>query len=287
MEQTKGYFSVEGKIWSLNNKDARDNGAVNSLSFGIQTSKDNSLFLQVGEWKNTTLEIKIKGEGMDKAEELNEQDAIDRIKELFKDGDSVYINTRAEVDTYRKSLKFLVNQIYIKSEPINFDSPDFVEVNELNQVVVITEKPVNKTVKAGVASYKGELIELDLKLTDDDINDYFNENVKAGDLLKLAISVNRKPNYVGQEAETERKTLKGKSVKAGGRKVDKDNPYTESLEVVDVDLEKTVKQKYQKSDIREALALTESESAKREAKKENKTIVKDDVVVVDNGDLPF
>lgn len=284
MEQTKGYFSVEGKIWNLNNKEAKDNGVVNFLSFGLQTAKDNSLFLQVGEWKNTTLTVKIKGEGMEKAEEVNEQDAISRIKELFKDGDSVFINARAEVDTYRKNIKYLVNQIYIKTEPINFDSPNFEEVNELNQTIVITEKPNDKKVRVGVTTFKGEMVELDLTLNDEDVNDYFNENAKVGDLMKLSIKVNKKPNYVEQGEETERKTLKGKTVKTGGKKLDKDNPYIESLEVTDVDLEKTEKQKYNRNEIREALELTENKNIEKKSntKEENKPSEK-----IEQDDLPF
>ena len=238
MENTKGYLSLKGKIWSLNNKEPRDFGATQSLSFGLQTSKDNSLFLQLGEWKNTTLNVKIKGSDSEKTEEINEQEAIKKVKELFKDGDSVFVNLRSEVDTYRKNIKYLVNQIYIEKEPIDFESPDFVEINELNQSVIITEKPENKSVKVGVTTYKGEMIEQELKLSDNDVNDYFTENVKAGDVMKLTISVNRRPNYIEDSAETERKTLKGKSVKSGGKKLDKTNPYTEFMEVTDVDLEK-------------------------------------------------
>jgi hypothetical protein len=260
MEQTKGYLRLKGKIWSLNNKEAIENSATKFLSFGLQTSKENSLFIQVGEWKNTTLNIKIKGEGMTEVEEVNEQDAISKIKELFKDGDSVFINTRAEVDTYRKSIKYLVNQIYIEKEPIDFDNKDFIETNELNQAVVITEKPSNRLVKVGVTTYKGEMIEQDLQLNDDDVNDYFEENAKVGDLMKLTISVNRRPNYVNQGEVSERKTLKGKSVKSGGKKID---GYNEFLEVVDVDLEKTEKQKYNRSDIREALDIVVNKAEKK------------------------
>lgn len=282
MENTKGYFSVKGKIWSLNNKEAKDFGLTRNLSFGIQTSKDNSLFLQVGEWKNTTLNIKVKGEGMTDVLEVNEQDAIEKIKEVFKDGDSVFINARSEVDTYRKKVKFLVNQIYIEKEPIDFDSPDFVEVNELNQTIIITDKPMNKTVKVGLTTYKGEMIEQKLKLSDDDINDYFMENVKVGDVMKVSISVNRKPNYITNEEGSERKTLKGKSIKSGKRVIDKTNPYTEFMEIIDVDLEKTEKQKYEKKEIRESLDLIDIEAKERETRKSE-----DQSKPSNNDDLPF
>lgn len=279
MEQTRGYFNVKGKIWSLNNKKPIENSATKFLSFGLQTSKDNSIFLQVGEWKNTTLNIKIKGEGMTEVEELNEQEAINKLQEVFKDGDSVFINARSEVDTYRKTIRYLVNQIYIEKEPIDFDSPDFEEENELNQTIIINEKPQDKKVTVGLTTYRGEMIEQELSLSDDDINDYFTENIKVGDVMKVSISVNRKPNYIEGEEATERKTLKGKTVKTGGRKIDKNNPYTESLEVTDVDLEKTEKQKYNRQEIREALELAENNSNQKQANQtsQNANVEEDDL----------
>jgi len=282
VEQTKGYLKLKGKIWSLNNKDAKDLGDTKRmLSFGLQTSKDNSLFLQVGEWKNTKLNVKIKGEGATEVEEVNEQNAIDRIKEVFKDGDSVFVNLRADVDTYRKKINFLVNQIYIEKEHINFDAADFVETNELNQTVVILERAENKEVKVGVVTFKGEMLEQTLRLDDPDINAYFVENAKVGDLMKLSISVNRKPNYVADEATSERKTLKGKSVQEGKRVIDKDNPYTESLEVLDVDLEKTEKKKYDSTEIREAF-----DKVAVVVKKETPPAA-NSAEPVDDGDLPY
>ena len=285
MEQTKGYLRLKGKIWSLNNKEPRETKYNKFLSFGLQTSKENSLFLQIGDRMDSSLNIKIKGEGMEQTEEINEQEAIDRIKELFKDGDSVYINARANVNPYFGNVTYLVNQIYIEKEPINFDAEDFEETNELNQTFVVIEKPSDKSVKVGVTSYKGKMVEQELKLFDEDVNDYFKENVKVGDLMRLTVSINRKPNYIGEEeASSTRKTLKGKTVTTGGKKViDKNNPYTEYLEVVDVDLEKTEKQKYTRDDIREALEKSETIKAKKsETNKAN-----DDTVKVEDSDLPF
>lgn len=289
MEQTKGYFSVKGKLWSLNNKEPMENSAVRSLSFGIQTSKDNSLFLQLGEWKNTTLNIKIKGEGMEAVEEINEQEGIDRVQEIFKDGDSVFINARVQVDTYRKKITFLVNQIYIEKDPIDFDAEDFKETNKLNQSVVVIEKPENRKVKVGITSYKGEMVEEELQLNDNDIKDYFDENVKVGDLMKLEICVKRTPHYVDGEGDApvvkERKTLKGKSVHTGGGKgYRKADSYTDSMEVTDVDLEKIEKQKYNRDEIREAMQLTEDIQSKKSNNVESSN---KDVMPIDDGDLPF
>ena len=294
MENTKGYFTAKGKIWGLNEKEPMENSAVRMLSFGLQMSKDNSLFMQVGEWKNTTLNIKIKGEGMDKPEEVNEQDAIDEVKRTFKDGDSVFINARVQVDTFRKKLTFLVNQIYIEKDPIDFDAKDFVETNELNQVVVVTEKPENRKVKVGITSYKGEMVEEELELNDNDIKDYFDENVKVGDLIKLEISVKRTPHYIDGVEDApvvkERKTLKGKSVHTGGGKgYRKADSYIESMEVTDVDLEKVEKQKYNRNEIREALQLTEDIQTKKEQNStpSDKTNHSAPSKAIDDEDIPF
>jgi hypothetical protein len=293
MEKTTGYLTQKGKIWGLNNKDPRENSATRSLSFGLNTAKDHSLFLEIGEWKNTTLAIKVKGADMTEPLELNEQDAIAKVQELFKDGDSVFINARAEVDTFRKNIKYLVNQIYIEKEPIDFEAVGFKETNNLNQSIVIIEKPSDRSVKVGVVNFKGEMLEQELKLSDDMVNDYFNENANVGDLLRVTISDIRKPNYVEQEVEqvvtgTQRKTLKGKIIGSGGksksrRAIDKLNPYTEILEVTDVDVDKTEKQKYKRQDIREALDLAVTKE-KVVVPPQMKNV---DITPIDDSDLPF
>ncbi|MBU3186549.1 hypothetical protein [Clostridium estertheticum] len=263
MEQTKGYFKAKGHIWNLDNKEAYTNSAVRSLSFGIQTDKDNTIFVQVGEWKNTTMRVKIKGAGMTEVEEINEQDSIDKIKELFKDGDSVFLNLRVEADTYNNKLKYLVNQIYVENEPIDFESKDFVETNELNTPVVIIAPVNDKKITVGMVNYKQELLEVELSLSDSDVKTYFTETVKVGDLVKVAIQVNRRPNYIEVEepeiveepkVDETRKTLKGKIIggedsKKNSKKKRKIDGYIESLEIVDVDTVKTEKGKYTAEEI--------------------------------------
>ena len=281
MEETRGYFSVKGKIWNLSNKEAKDFGVKRFLSFGIQTDKDNSLFVQVGEWKNTKLNIKLKAEGETEVTSLNEQEAIDKIMTSFKDGDSVFINMRVEVDTYNKRLNTLVNAVYIENEPIDFNSPDFKELNELNSPVIITEKPANRKVNVGFVTYKGDILEQELSLSDDDVNDYFTENAKVGDLIKVTVSVNRKPNYVeggAADSEPTRKTLKGKSTGGNSKGKRAIDGYIESLEVIDVDLEKTEKKKYTNEEVRVAL---ENATSKNDTKADK------EILPIDDGDLPF
>jgi hypothetical protein len=270
---------LKGRIWNLNNKEPKSTQYNRWLSFGLQTNKDNSIFLQVGDRIDSSLTIKVKGEGMEQVEEVNEQDAIARVKELFKDGDSVYINARINVNPYFKNVSYLVNQIYIEKEPIDFNSEDFEETNELKQTVIITEKPSDKSIKVGLTTFKGEMVEQELKLLDDDVNDYFVENAKVGDVMRLTISINRKPNYIdgGEESTSTRKTLKGKTVTTGSKRIiDKNNPYTEYLEVVDVDLEKTEKQRYTRDEIREALEKSELTKTKKSETNNNNSAIEED-----------
>lgn len=254
MEQTKGYLRLEGKVWGLSNKEPYTNDSIRSLSFGLQTEKDNSLFVQVGNWKNSTLNTKVKINPNGEVEELNEQDAVDKIKANFKDGDSVYIKCRVDVNTYRKKIDYLIGEIYKKSEVIDFNSSEFKEVNELVQNAVINEKPEGSTVKIGVTDYKGAMVELEAKLNDKDIRDYFIENVKLGDLMKLPLRIVRKPIYEDKGEVVERTTLKGKVIKSGGKNI---TGYDEFIEIVDVDPAKITREKYDRNDITEALALAE------------------------------
>lgn len=279
MEQTKGYFGVRGKIWGLNNKTAKENqtGTMRSLSLAINTRKDNSLFLQVGKWVNSTMNVKIKSKDMEKVEEFNEQEAIDKILKDFKDGDSVYINCRVDVNDFSKRLDYMVSQIYILDNELDFDSELFEESNNLNTSLVVLEKPVDQALKAGLVDYHGNMIEVEFKLYDEDVKNYFIEKSKVGDLMKVTAKVINRPIYEeGSETSSggSRKTLKGKVIESSnGRKKVKD--YVRELEIVDVDIEKTESKKYDREEIRKA--LEDRNIVNNNAKQEND----------DDGDLPF
>ena len=286
MEQTKGYWRLEGKIWGLNNKKPFENSVKRNLSFGIQSSRTNTNYVQVGDWKNSKLNVKVKVNKDEEVKELSEQDAIDFIKENFKDGDSVYLNVRSDVDTYHKRLNFIVSQIYKKSEPIDFDLEDFTEVNELKQSIVITEKPSDEKLKVGVSKYKGEMVEVELNLSDEDVKDYFLENAKSGDFMNVFIKINNKPIYEDGKGNDNSeldikttKTLKGRVVEQGTKKnkFRKITGHDLSFDVIDVDIEKTESKKYTREEIREALEI-----ANVEPKKSN-----NDTVVIDDDDMPF
>lgn len=279
MEQTKGYFRLKGKIWGLNNKEPYTNstGTIRSLSIGIQSSKENSNYVQLGKFANGSMKIKYKSEGMEEVLEITEQEAVSNFKEMFKDGDSVYLNLRVEPNAFTKKLDYLINQIYIEKEPIDFDSESFEETNELLQPVVILEKPSDGKVSAGVVTYDNKMVELELSLDDKIIGEYFSENIKVGDLVPVNILVFNKPIYEGEGGVSERTTLKGKVKKSGGLKI---KEKVLEYQVTDVDTTEIKKRLYTREDIRKTIELTESSKSTGIKKEETKSEVEDD-------DLPY
>lgn len=276
VNETKGYIKLRGKIWRLNNTKVYDNGTIRTLSFGLQANKDNSLFVQVGEWKNTKLNVKYRSKDMDEVQEVNEQQAIDDIMKNFKDGDSVFVNCRVSVNKYKKTFNLIVSQIYSENEEINFDSEEFKETNSLIQPVVIIEQPTEKEVKIGLTNYLGQMIEQQLVYSDDEIKQYFVDNVKVGDLLKLECQVIRKPKYVESTGDGKpRKTLKGKVIEQKNKTKD---GYEEFIQIIDVDLDKVEKKKYTREDIRAALEL--------EIEKKNKSN-ENDTSKIEEDELPY
>lgn len=257
VQQTKGWLSLRGKIFGLDSKDPYENDYKRSLGFGIKTSKDNTIFVQVGEWLNSKMTVKLKGEGMEETVDVSEQDAIDEIKGLFKDGDSVFVGFRVEVDTYKKKLKFLLNKIYIMDNELDFDSDNFKEVNDLDMFAIATDVIKDNKQKVAFATYRGDIIEQDLKVCDEEIEEYLKENIEAGDLVKLNMKVERRPIYeeVGNSSNDsttnkERRTLKGKKIggNKGNKKV-KIKGYDESLIITDIDIDKIEKSKYSLDDL--------------------------------------
>lgn len=290
IQGTKGYLRLEGKIWGLNNKEPFTNSVKRNLSFGLQSSATNTNYVQVGDWSNSKLNVKLKANQDDEVTELNEQEAIDFVKANFKDGDSVYLNIRADIDTYHKKLTWIVSQMYKKSDVIDFNAEGFEEVNELNQAIIITEKASNGLVKVGVTTYKGEMIELELSLEDDVVKEYIEENAKVGDLLHATIKVDNRPIYEEGEVESgepskERKTLKGKTVGGNNTKTYRKIKERELvLSVTDIDTEKNEKGKYTRDEIREALELVES---KQVTKSNGSSKPSGDTTTVTDDDLPF
>lgn len=262
--ETKGYFNVRGKIFGLDNKEPYESAIKRSLSFRINTSKNNALFVNVGEWLNSTMTVKLKGEGMEEVVDVTEQEAIDEIKGLFKDGDSVFVGLRMNINTYKKKIEFLVNKIYILDKELDFEADDFEEVNELNTSAIIISEPSEGSQNVAFADYKGEMLPQSLTIEDSEIQEYFNENAEIGDVLRLTLKVVKRPIFEETEEDTKkedkkeevRTTLKGKKIGGNSNKPKRKIIGNEELLIVtDVDVMKTDKKKYSV----EVLQLTNKE----------------------------
>lgn len=287
VQETRGYYGIKGVIWGLNKAKIQENGVKRSISFPVQTSRDNTIYVQLGDWKNSKLNVKMRNENMEEVEEFNEQIAVTKLQSMFRDGDSVYINCRSSVDTYHKRLVFIVNQIYSEKNKIDFDSEDFEETNNLNQTIVISERPGDGIAEGLLTNYQGDGFTQEFKLIDEDIRKYFEEEVKVGDVIKATLRNVRKPIYKDSGEETERRTLKGKVIKTGGKGKKNIDHYESYLEIVDVDIEETEKKKYERSDIREVLEKTEAKRSKNNNTTNNNNNNVDFDSNDDDGDIPF
>lgn len=254
-EQTKGYLNLRGVVYGIDNKEPFESEYKKSLNFRIKTSKENTLFVQAGGWKSSSLNVKLKGEGMEEVVDIPESDVADEIAAFFKDGDSVFLQARADINTYSNRVDYTVSKMYILDKELDFEAEDFEEVNELNIPAIITDLPKDRIQKVLFATYKGETLEQDLEVNDDDVLEFLNENVNVGDLVPFTLRVGNEPIYEIVEVEGDKKeekprtTLKGKKVggsKKGKKKITGNKSF---VEIIDIDTEKIVKGKYNAQDL--------------------------------------
>lgn len=314
LKETKGYTKLRGKIWGLNKKEIFSNDYTKDLSFGLNTSKDNSVFVGINTFKESKdvyvkledgsikavpfsqrknlneneklIGVNIKSEGQESTITLCELDALEYIKKNFKDGQSVFIKCTNKVDAYRKSLKTQIQQIYVTDEPIEFDSETYREVNDIVQEVVMLDKDnaENCEITVAVVDKNFNVVELTLRLAnDEDVIEFF-KSCKKGDLLKVAGRMVRKPIYKDGQSEKapSHKTSLIKGRNLGGTNYAKRaiDGYEEYIEIYDV--ESREERKYSREDFAEMEELKlkkENEKAEKKAKAQTK-------IDLDN-DMPF
>lgn len=277
MEQTKGYLRMKGKIWGLNTGKVYETDFKKNISFGIQTCKDNTNFISLGEWKNSTLNVKVKSQDMEEVVEMSEQDLVNDIKTFFKDGDSVYVNCRVNINTYTKKLEYKLNQIYIEKEPINFNSDNFEETCEMIIPAIIIEKPKNEKIHVGFVDYRGNMMEQELIAIDDVIKDYFVENIKVGDLTKLFVRLYNKPVYKnGESSNKVVKTLKKGVVDTANNQKRADS-HELQLQITDIETNTITSGKYSREEIRKSLEVEDNTNEKEGMVSDN----------IEDEDLPF
>lgn len=257
--QSKVYLNLTGVIAGLDGKEPYETAYKKSLGFAVKTSKENSIYVSVGNWKNATLSVKVKAEGSDEVETMTEQDAVDTLQMLFKNGDVVRVGLRGDANTYSSRLDYFVTSIYTSSKEINFEDENFEEENELVANVVTSGVCAGGVQPALFVPYKSKGHENDadleqgLVVKDADIEEYL-KTVPVGSEMKFIMRVVNEPVYevVGDDKNSKdesRTTFKGKKV--GGSKFQKRKivDTIKYLEIVDIDVKKCEIGKYKMEDV--------------------------------------
>lgn len=163
IKATSGYLNLTGRIISLSNKQIKEYPRSKEIQFGIQTKKDNIVYVKASGFKKddedtilveytdenkkrqtekaqygdrffledgrTIIGTKIKKTIDGQVESIVDVDSVEEIKNSFKDGDTVNISLKADVNTYFKSLQFDVTKIYASSKELDFEDEKFEEEN--------------------------------------------------------------------------------------------------------------------------------------------------------------
>lgn len=117
-------------------------------------------------------------------------DAVEKIKEALKDGDSVWVNAEFSPNTYvkdgetRTTVKYAVNGIGLSKNEINFEDEEFKEVASFEQELVVVNVDLDKETKKVYVT--GRLIKYN-KTWDDIVF-----VVDGNKYEKLAININKK-----------------------------------------------------------------------------------------------
>lgn len=311
--ETKGYWTLRGKIWGLNNKKIYENEYTKDLSLGIQLSKNNSNFIGINTFKNITnvyvsqgkgktrsipysernnlnegenlIGVSIKYGGMEKSKTVVELDAIQEIKDKFKDGDSIFVKCNTKLDTYHNKLGFQIQQMYISKDEVDITAEDFNERNEFVQDIIfmgIDDDKKGLKILGKVADYRGILMDVEFITNNEEIMPFIN-SCKVGDLVKLGGKVMRTPIF--EEVEDLSKPSNNEFTPIGkvpsgygekkNNKFKKITGYEEYIEIESVlDCEKS---KYSREDIRTAIEQIQAYNDKNVVPKES----------IEDEDLPF
>lgn len=258
VKELKGYLQIEGRIVGLNNKKIKEAPKSRELSFGVLTRKDNMVYVRVFGFKKEAKDeilveytdenkkhqsekalyedrfflkegrsivgTKIKRTVDGETESVVDVDAVQIVKDTFKDGQTVVINLASEPDTYYKNLKFNVKKIFISSKEIDFEK-EVEEQNHGRQWIVFNEI-VNNEINGFVFNKKDESVSINMRFSEyitlDDFKDF-----KQGDIIQLDYEYNKVPIYTGKII-TKEKTNTNYKAKGKYASEDKDNGYSAS-----------------------------------------------------------
>lgn len=249
MEMTKGYGIIVGKVYGIEGKEPRKNDYLSELRVRVKTSNDHTVWVKVGGFFSSKLSVKLKGKGMEEAEEYSLGEVADVLQDYFVDGDDVLIRCGVEVNPYKDgSLDLVAYGIYSCKDPIDFESKDFEERNEITIDMVVQGELKGNSLVGTFVNYKGQEVSKPIEANYEPIKEYL-KDIKMGDLLRVMLKMTTEPIYEeveGKEDKKPTKTLMGRSI--GGNSKRKIVGNKETIEIIDIEVDKTIKGKYDLSD---------------------------------------
>ena len=235
LPETKGEFKLAGKVLGMLKDKAFSEGQsakgteYQKLSFGVATTNDNTIYLDVvgyekpeaffySKTEKLTERVPFKNRNVFKKEGYNligmdirlekdvngksvrkdlvELDAPKYIKENLKDDDSIFIMGSMEFSSYvkneekRRSKKYIPKKIYIAKD-IDLDADDFVENCDFKQKIVYTGIEKNED---GTFTLSGKVITYQ---TIEDV-DFIIENAKLAMNIKKKLKAYTAMDVVGK-----------------------------------------------------------------------------------------
>jgi len=269
-KKTRGNIVVSGRIVGLNNKEIRSNDWIKELKFGVMTTKDNMVYFQAMgfnkaddddilveyqdedkkraikkvpygdryflEEGETVIGTKVKKTSDGQVESYVDVEAVQIIKDNFKDGDVVTIVASAEADTYFQGLKFNINRIYASSKEIDFTKNDFEEENH-GRLWVAFSGIENGKVQGFIFDRKDEGVKLEFDIDTKYISVEDFAEFKQGNIIQLEYEYGKNPIYEDVEVKEEKDEPKFKpkgkyaseATASGGRRFSQITGYTERL----------------------------------------------------------
>lgn len=275
-KKTKGNLAFSGRIVGLNNKQIRETQRSKEIQFGVMTTKDNVIYVRAtGFNKNDEDDIlveyqdenkkrqtekvpygdryfleegraivgtKIKKTPEGQVESFVDVDAVEEIKNNFKDGDVVTIVANTEADTYFKGIKLNITKIYASSKEIDFEVGDFEEENHGRIWVAFSEVKDDKVI-GFIFDRKDEAVKLEFDLDTEYINAEDFTGLEQGNIAQLEFEYGKKALYEEVEVEDKKEDEKPKFVPKGkyknevtnnGRKFPQITGYEERLTCVGI-----------------------------------------------------
>lgn len=296
LEETKGSFTLKGIISGLSNDNSVREGVTQSdkdykaISFDIESSPTNRVRVEMfgmerdvyyySSQKKETKKISFENRGKvtlkgfrlmgvnlnptgnkNDRKTLIEFDAVDYIKENFKDGDSVYVTGNLDFSVFENKQGEVVNKtaFQIKSitkekEPIDFNDEDFQPHAFFKQDIVVTEldEVENRLmINSKIIKYKGELVDATFIVDAERLKKFaktLKKNLKFGDFIHV------KGWIVSETIEEEAPQEDSEGDDWGGETPEgMDNNYIRSyvneLVIVNVDKDSYEPQKYTEEDL--------------------------------------